>query len=388
MDLYMFIGVSGFVMMGGLLLALEAGLFVTAPKLMTFALVGAFGTCVTVGWLTYSDYDWHMDPPAVEEGGDGKAKVKLFGETKKGGEKPQEDATTGNEEPKEDSHSEKATYSPGQEFRNCSVCPIMVAVKSGPFVLGRNPEFSPVPPFEGPARSAEIKLDFAISKYAIKVSEYQRFIEETQHKTTSGCLSGDPAVRAGGFANPGFEQGGDHPAVCLSAPDAAAFVNWLVEKTKLPYRLVTAEEWEYVAKGPDRISGEPFAANERTRIAGKGATNAFNAFDLTDNVGERVADCWIDSLAESPLDGSPVPGGTVCAFGVVKGGAWYSSETKKRPSSRRPIGQRDAENGVGFRIALSSEAGRFAVRDFGQEDEDDTTDVASNRTGAATGRTQ
>ena len=43
-------------------------------------------------------------------------------------------------------------------------------------------------------------------------------------------------------------QTGRHPAVCISWSDATAYVSWLSEHTGAKYRLLSAAEWEYVAR--------------------------------------------------------------------------------------------------------------------------------------------
>ena len=53
--------------------------------------------------------------------------------------------------------------------------------------------------------------------------------------------------RARDWRNPGFEQGDDHPAVCVSWDDAKAYAGWLAQKTGRKYRLLSEAEWEYAA---------------------------------------------------------------------------------------------------------------------------------------------
>jgi formylglycine-generating enzyme required for sulfatase activity len=45
-----------------------------------------------------------------------------------------------------------------------------------------------------------------------------------------------------GWSDPGFEQGDDHPAVCMNWLEATAYADWLSEKTGQFYRLPTYEE--------------------------------------------------------------------------------------------------------------------------------------------------
>jgi formylglycine-generating enzyme required for sulfatase activity len=66
-----------------------------------------------------------------------------------------------------------------------------------------------------------------------------------------GRFALDPKVT---WRNPGFEQGDDHPVVCVSWKDAVAFCDWLGQKEGGKYRLPTEAEWEYAARaGSDTI---------------------------------------------------------------------------------------------------------------------------------------
>src|SRR5262249_7105541 len=79
------------------------------------------------------------------------------------------------------------------------------------------------------------------------------FVSETRYQATSQCytleggISRERADRS--WRNPGFEQGGSHPVVCVTWDDAKAYVVWLAKKTGKPYRLLTDAEWEYSARG-------------------------------------------------------------------------------------------------------------------------------------------
>ncbi len=62
---------------------------------------------------------------------------------------------------------------PGQEFRDCSLCPQMIVVPKGSFSMG-----SPDSEFgrslnEGPVRRVTIDADFAVSKYEITVDQFR-----------------------------------------------------------------------------------------------------------------------------------------------------------------------------------------------------------------------
>lgn len=50
------------------------------------------------------------------------------------------------------------------------------------------------------------------------------------------------------WRNPGFEQDGQHPVVCVSWDDAQAYVAWLTEYTRQLYMLPSEAMWEYAAR--------------------------------------------------------------------------------------------------------------------------------------------
>jgi len=45
------------------------------------------------------------------------------------------------------------------------------------------------------------------------------------------------------WRNPGFQQGGGDPAVCVSWDDARAYAQWRGQRDGLVYRLATSSEW-------------------------------------------------------------------------------------------------------------------------------------------------
>ena len=68
------------------------------------------------------------------------------------------------------------------------------------------------------------------------------------------------------------------------------------------------------------------------------------------NVWEWVEDCWNDSYANAPTDGSPWLQGD-CSVRVVRGGSWGDRPEGLR-SAFRGRDRRDVRNDVsGFRVA-------------------------------------
>jgi formylglycine-generating enzyme required for sulfatase activity len=75
--------------------------------------------------------------------------------------------------------------------------------------------------------------------------EYAQFVNATR-RPASECMSHKLlAVLAGrrNWTEPGFEQTGDQPVVCVSWNDANAYVQWLNSRGGQRYRLPTLADW-------------------------------------------------------------------------------------------------------------------------------------------------
>ena len=191
-------------------------------------------------------------------------------------------------------------------------------------------------------------------------------------------------VRGKNWRRPNFRQAGNHPVVCISWDDARAYVDWLNSQVSRssntgPYRLPSEAEWEYAARagtttpfywgseidrarmnyGPEDL---PFAAVakgadrwEYTSPVGAFPPNPFGLYDMAGNVWQFTQDCWHDSYAEAPADGSARADGK-CDERAVRGGSWF----------KPPMGERSAKRGQGKVADLKGnhEIGFRVVRDL------------------------
>ncbi len=267
------------------------------------------------------------------------------------------------------------------EFRDCPDCPLMVRIAPGSFVRGstaaettreRTPERDA--PNEKPQMRVTIGYPFAVGKYEVTRAEFARFAAETRLERTQDCLSWDRAnARWGRFPGernwqaPGFEQGDDHPVVCVNWSEAKAYAAWLARRTGQPYRLLTDAEWEYVARAgtttarwwgdgreracefgnlSDLTKAEALHSDDAAAIAdrdrhfgcrdgyvftapvGRFKPNPWGVHDLFGNAWEWTEDCFGRSYVGAPIDGSarqpPGGAGAACAERVMRGGAWHA----------------------------------------------------------------
>src|SRR6056297_169946 len=194
-------------------------------------------------------------------------------------------------------------------------------------------------------------------------------ITERRRITWEDDFVGEPAVE-------------DVPVLHVSWNDAAAYAEWLAERTDRPYRLPTEAEFEYALRAGsqalywwgDEAPGEVVENvtgdedgfdndrrwNEAFRRYGDGywgpapaasmQANPFGLFDMGGNVMEWVADCWHDSYVRAPNDGSAWvnPG---CDRRVIRSASWSSTPEMSRSAYRLSSRTAATDARVGFRVA-------------------------------------
>ena len=256
----------------------------------------------------------------------------------------------------------------------------LVVVPSGTYRMGSPSGESQRGANEGPVHRVRIGRAFAVGVKEVTRGEFGRFVSETGRSMGNACWTyegGEWKERSGrSWRNPGFSQTDEHPVVCVNWDDAKAYVGWLSEKTGQAYRLLSESEWEYVARagtGTSRYWGEGESGQCRyangadastnfdwrtgcndghaeTSPVGSYEANGFGLHDVLGNVLEWVEDCWNESYAGAPTDGSAWESGD-CSLRVLRGGSWYDLPRRLRSANRlwNPTGLRN--NFVGFRVA-------------------------------------
>ena len=287
--------------------------------------------------------------------------------------------------------SDSTAPEPGAVFRDCPDCPEMVVIPAGAFTMGSSDSekdwaahhgASPESVSDEAPQHRVTLRSFAIGKYDVTRAEYALFVRETGHPPGDGCgkqgwgssadsskWSKQPELN---WQNPGFVQNDRDPVVCVSWNDARAYISWLNAKVRGsksnnadgPFRLPSEAEWEYAARsgtitrfwwGDDdaaAVAHAWFKANSdgHSHSVGSKPANAFGLYDIVGNVWQWTEDCYGDTYAKAPADGSAAESPNGC-MRVDRGSCWMfpawllrSATRERNPADFRYIM-------MGFRVA-------------------------------------
>lgn len=256
---------------------------------------------------------------------------------------------------------------PGTRFhdaqRDGTAGPEMVVVPAGTFSMGTLG--SSGADDERPAHAVTFTRPFALGRFEITVAEYGRFLSAT----------GRPVPNAQATA------GRQIPAMDMSWDDAAAYARWLAAETGKPYRLPSEAEWEYAARGGRateyHFGDDPLLLCSHANVAdsafrarypefdwslpcadghaeqapvGSYRPNAFGLHDMHGNVSEWNADCWNESYAGAPADGSAWII-RECGSHVQRGGSYFDAADVQRARKRYGTYHEHHETDIGLRVA-------------------------------------
>jgi formylglycine-generating enzyme required for sulfatase activity len=237
--------------------------------------------------------------------------------------------------------NEERCLKPGDTFKDCPLCPEMVVVPAGSFMMGSNA-----------GRKVTIAKPFAVGKFEVTFAEW------------------DACVATGGCKHTPRDQGwgrGTRPVINVSWGDITEqYLPWLNRLVGRSYRLLTEAEWEYAARAGSQRKyswGDDIGRNlancdgcgshwdnKQTAPVGSFQVNSFGLFDMHGNVRERVEDCYQDSYAGAPTDGSARSSAS-CSFRVLRSGSWFSNPSFLHSASSYKGNQADRSYNVGFRVA-------------------------------------
>lgn len=264
-------------------------------------------------------------------------------------------AAQSREHPVNDSNSAAQAQQVGEVFRDCDVCPEMVVVSAGSFIMGSPETEEGRRDDEGPQRRVTIADAFAVGVYEVTFDEWD------------ACVQGDGC---GGYEPSDWYGRGRRPVSEVRWEDAWLYADWLTERTGEDYRLLSEAEWEYVARAGTRTArywgdatreqcqyanGDGSVGcrdrQEYTAPVGSYRPNGFGLYDVLGNVWEWVDDCY-GAYDDAPTDGSSSYAGD-CDYRVVRGGGFYYAPTYLRSARRRRADASARNLHHGFRVARS-----------------------------------
>ena len=205
---------------------------------------------------------------------------------------------------------------------------------------------------ETPQRTVAVP-SFQIAKTEVTLRQFKQFIVATGRESLVDAQ----------FMQHN-NQGDSAPVVRVSWSDAQDFVRWLNQVDGPGWRLPTEAEWEYACRagGGTRFCAVPgnesrsawTSDNSGSQVhpVGMMLPNAWGVHDMSGNALEWVQDCWADSYAAAPSDGSAVQAAN-CGARVLRGGGANSSTWETRAAARASNSPDYRGNLYGFRLARS-----------------------------------
>ena len=204
---------------------------------------------------------------------------------------------------------------------------------------------------EKPVHSVTVPA-FRMGKYEVTLAQWDACVAD------GGCGGYTPDDEGWGR--------GIRPVINVSWDDVQDFISWLNARTGGRFRLPSEAEWEYAVRagsttkyswgndiGQNRANCDIDYCGDRweyTAPAGSFSANASGLYDMHGNVWEWTEDCWNDSYAGAPTDGSAWMSGG-CGRRVVRGGSWNDSPGYLRSADRRWDTRSYRDGHIGFRLA-------------------------------------
>ncbi|MYA64406.1 MAG: formylglycine-generating enzyme family protein [Gemmatimonadetes bacterium] len=247
----------------------------------------------------------------------------------------------------------------GQRFQDCAVCPVMVVLPPGSFIMGSPESSEEGHTSERPQHRVAIEYSFAVGVYEVTFAEWDACAK------AGGCNGYRPS------RPPDWKREGDrHPVVEVSWDDAWAYTAWLSRTAGEDYRLLSEAEWEYMARGGtqtvrhwgdfkvlqcrhangDGGDVECSDPHEWSAPVGSFQANQWGLYDVLGNAYEWVEDCWHGDYAGAPTDGSPWRTGD-CSLRVLRGGSWLNGPWVLRSAFRNRDSAASRYISYGFRVA-------------------------------------
>ena len=246
----------------------------------------------------------------------------------------------------------RSGVAPGTTFRDCEVCPEMMVLPAGSFMMGSPASEKGRSEYEGPVHRVTIPTSFAVGKYEVTFAEWDAC------EAAGGC---------GGYVPSDWGWGrGNRPVINVSWADAETYARWLSRQTGEQYRLLSESEWEYAARAGSQTRyawGDEIGlgrancdgcggrwSDTSTAPVGSFPPNAYGLYDMHGNVREWIEDCWNDDYAGAPEDGTAWLHGN-CERRGVRDGSWNHHPAVLRSAVRYWYKVNNPSPMLGFRVA-------------------------------------
>jgi len=281
----------------------------------------------------------------------------------------------------------RLTLKPGEAFKECDVCPEMVVVPGGSFLMGSSTTEEGSSADERPQHTVTIGGNLAVGKFEVTIRQFLEFLNAAVQEgkfseswiATAPETGGAPIVRSGVRFSVKAEDE-QLPVTFVSWNGAVAYAGWVSKRANTPYRLLSEAEWEYAARAGSRTAyyfgddalrlcehanvGDHTAMKKSSfspvtdcddgfaglAPVGKFKPNAFGLYDMLGNAAEWIEDCWHRSYEGAPNDGSAWTSGD-CRSRAFRGGSYNGLPIGLRSAQRYFHPATTRSTFIGLRLA-------------------------------------
>jgi serine/threonine-protein kinase PpkA len=189
---------------------------------------------------------------------------------------------------------------------------------------------------------ATLRPGLEVMRNEVTRAEYAQFAQATGREAAKCRNRQAPiSLKKRSWSDPGFEQAEGHPVVCVSYDDAAAYAQWLGQRTGRHYRLPTFAEWRliagYTGNADPCQDGRINCGPDGTVPASQGPSSPLGLNGAHGNVREWLEDC---------------AGG--CNRHLIGGLGWRDSAKNADPLHSSQYDSHVGLDDVGFRLVLEA----------------------------------
>jgi len=211
-----------------------------------------------------------------------------------------------------------------------------------------------------------IDAHVAMARHDVTRADFRRYWSAAGHSEFAdanfSCRDRESVFRSSkkrSWENPDIAQDDNHPVVCVSWQEAAAYAQWLSKQTGKHYRLATPAEFDAVAR---RASNGACKANLADasfnhQYDSHDGSDCDDGFATTAPVGHFPATAGVSDIDGNVRvwvaacgNGAAAEAGSHCRDFMVKGRGWLSVAAKEPPTFQDTYGADVALNSVGIRV--------------------------------------